>query len=198
MTPENIASLMTRLTMTWPNFRIPTDPDTAAVMIQVWCDELDQISQAEAIQAVKSLSAEGRDFPPPVGMIRKRALELRQQITGVGVPNEAEAWAEVKHLIARRGWPSPPQPADCSHPAIHRAITAMSWSALCESTNEVADRAHFLRLFAATADVSRDHYATQAGRLASALAPMLDTPRTTDEDDRTLPTERAPMSDISQ
>lgn len=177
MTPENIATLMTRLSLTWPNFHLPSDPATLAVMVEVWCGELDGLTHPEGVQAVQSLSAEGRDFPPPVGMIRKRALELRQQVTGEGVPNEAEAWAEVKSLIARRGWPAPPQVEHCSHPTVHRAITAMSWSALCESTNEVADRAHFLRLYAATADSSRDHYATPAGALASEALRALDGPR---------------------
>lgn len=182
MTPENVAKLLARLAFTWPNFTLPTDPESVEVMVEVWCEELAGVTNPEAVQAVKSLSAEGREFPPAVGLIRKRALELRQQVTGEGVPNEAEAWAEVKHLIARRGWPNPPAPEDCSHPALHRAITAMGWMELCKSENEVADRAHFLRLYAATANSSRDFMASPATALVGGSQRVLDAPADPSDD----------------
>lgn len=163
MTPEDSARLITRLAVTWPNYKMPTDPDLLALTVEVWCDELDGIAAPEAVQAVKSLSAEGGKFAPAVGEIRKRALELRQQVTGSGgVPSGADAWAEVLQLIQRRGHIRPPEAEHCSHPAIFKAVETFGWMNLCLSENQMADRAHFIRFYEDIASRFRDHMAGPA------------------------------------
>lgn len=89
MTPEDVARLLTRLTVTWPNFKLPGDPETLAVMIEVWCEALEGVSNPEATAAVKSLMSEGGAFAPAVGQVRKRALLQLQT-------NEADARGAVQ------------------------------------------------------------------------------------------------------
>lgn len=188
MTPEDSARLITRLAVTWPNYKMPTDPDLLALTVEVWCDELDGIAAPEAVQAVKSLSAEGGKFAPAVGEIRKRALELRQQTTGSGgPPSGAEAWSEVLTLIQRRGYMHAPEAKDCSHPAVHRAIEVFGWMNLCKSETQMADRAHFIKFYEDVANRHRDHMATPASELREMLDPgptdpMLDGGDPDDED----------------
>jgi hypothetical protein len=183
MTPEDVARLLTRLTVTWPNFKLPGDPETLAVMIEVWCEALEGVSNPEATAAVKSLMSEGGAFAPAVGQVRRRALELRQQVTGQGgPPSGAEAWSEVLELIRGRGYMLAPEAQHCSHPAVHRAIEVFGWMNLCKSENQMADRAHFIRFYEEVAAGHRDHMATPAAALEATHQPMLDSGRSSGED----------------
>lgn len=102
------------------------------------------------LAAVHTLAAEGREFPPPPGVIRSRAVELASADTA---PDVDQAWAEVRGAMATVGsWGVP----ELSHPAVAATVDAMGWKTLCRSEDQMADRAHFLRLYgAATARARR-------------------------------------------
>jgi hypothetical protein len=171
MTPADIAQLLTRMSMVWPNYKLPTDPETLSLLIQTWGDLLDGITLEQSTQAIRSLAAEGREFAPQPGLVRRRAKEL----TGVGtVPTAAQAWEEVLWLIARRGWARPPLPEDFSHPAVAETVDSMGWQALCESTTGMADRAHFMKFYAERADRHLDHMKFPTEALQQAIAAQVD------------------------
>lgn len=172
MKPAEVLVIHALCDEVWPHSEREVDDERMALRILVWGEALASVTAAEAKQAVLSLAAEGREFAPSVGMIRKRALELRQQISGAGgPPSGAEAWAEILTLIQRRGYMSPPEICDCTHPAVHRAIEVFGWMNLCLSQTHMADRAHFIRFYDEVASRHRDHMSTPASHLSALLAP---------------------------
>lgn len=157
MSGAEVVQLFALISTYWPNFHVPKGPEAAVAFREAWLRLLGDLDNAAVVAAVDSLAAEARDFPPPPGVIRNRAVQLQ---VGPGGPGMDEAWAEVQAEIARVGWTGALDPARkplFSHPSITAAIEAMGWQTLCESENPMADRAHFLKLYGtATERVTRD------------------------------------------
>ena len=150
----------------WPHSERQVDDDRLALRVKLWQEILAGITAPEAEAAIASLAAEGEKFAPVIRVIRKRALALRQQITGSGgVPSGADAWAEVLQLIQRRGHIRPPEAEHCSHPAIFKAVETFGWMNLCLSENQMADRAHFIKFYEDISSRFRDHMAGPARSL---------------------------------
>jgi hypothetical protein len=91
------------------------------------------------VLAIQSLAGQGERFAPPPGLIRRRALEL---ITSHSSGDEA--WGQVVSQIAHTGRYREPQFDDA---VVAQVVEAMGWKALCDSTNAVADRAHFMQMY---------------------------------------------------
>lgn len=107
--------------------------------------DLDPIATAAAIQV---LAAEGREWPPPPGVVRRRVFDVVDPL-----PSGDQAWGEVREQIRRVGSTRgmscngvTAQPV-WSHPLVGVVADRFGWDALCASTNEMADRAHFLRMW---------------------------------------------------
>lgn len=133
----------------WPSYRLPDDDRVLEVAIgaaqRQWAD-----LHPDAVQAaIAVLAAEGREFAPPVGLVGRRAAELVAEARGQRLPDADEAWAEVRTQVQRRGrWAAfSEDPLVWSHPLVGQAVERFGWESLCGSTNEVADRAHFLRMY---------------------------------------------------
>jgi hypothetical protein len=157
MTGREIVDLFALISTYWPNFHMPKDAQAATAFRAAWLRLLGDLDNAAVVAAVDSLAAEARDFAPPPGVIRHRAVQLQ---AGPGAPGVDEAWAEVQNEIARAGWTvaldSDRKPL-FSHPSISAAVEAMGWQTLCESENPMADRAHFMKLYGtATERATRD------------------------------------------
>lgn len=102
--------------------------------------QLLDLPQAQVVAALDVIAAEGVEFAPGPGAIRKRAIELHSPAPGVD-----EAWGEVCEQIREVGHAARPA---WSHEAVASAVRAMGgWQALCSSTNPEADRAHFIRMY---------------------------------------------------
>jgi hypothetical protein len=99
--------------------------------------DLDYEPAALAIKQLRQTAT----FLPSIAEVRQAAAE----ITAGHLPDGDQAWAEVVHQIRTVGHTGRPA---WSHPAIAETVRAMGWLELCASTNQVADRAHFLRLYA--------------------------------------------------
>lgn len=120
---------------------------TPAEMMHAAEPLLADIEFKDAERAVLSFQADGAAFAPHFGMIRKRAVELSMP----AFPTSEDAWKEIREQVARCGWtrmlPGGRQPV-WSNPIIGEIADAIGWQALCESENEVADRAHFTKFYA--------------------------------------------------
>ena len=150
----------------WPHSERAVDDDRLTVRVELRQEIDDGITAAGAQAAMAYVEGAGKEFAPVVGVIRKRALALRQQVTGSGgVPSGADAWAEVLQLIQRRGHIRPPEAEHCSHPAIFKAVETFGWMNLCLSENQMADRAHFIRFYEDISSRFRDHRAGPAQSL---------------------------------
>lgn len=154
MNHDEVIGALAEISMLWPNFELPSIDAVMDAMIEVTLRQWADLSAAEVRAAIDSLCQEGRDFAPPVGAGAARAHESARARRGDGPPGIDEAWGEVRRQIAHRGrWAAfSDDPLEWSHPMIERVVGHLGWDSLCSSTNEVADRAHFVRLYeAATA-----------------------------------------------
>lgn len=160
MTRREVIEAMALVSATWSNWHLPTEKDEREAVISAWLRVLGPFDNALVVAAIDSFVVEAGPFAPHQGMVAKRAAELQARATGHEVPGVDEAWAEVQREIARVGWTGaldPQRKPLFSHPTISAAVEAMGWQTLCESENEVADRAHFLKLYgSATARATRD------------------------------------------
>lgn len=109
--------------------------DTADAYVE---DVLDLDFEPAAL-AIKTLRQTSR-FLPSIAEIRQAAAEIHSG----HLPDEDEAWAEVMANIRAHGWTGHPT---WTHPAIETTVRTFGWRDLCASTNQVADRAHFLALY---------------------------------------------------
>lgn len=144
MTDQEFAEVMLAVTGLWPNWQ--ANKPTYAVADRL----LAGLPYLDVCAAVDALAIESPRFFPGPGELRVRALEVAAPEGGA--PSGDEAWGEVVRERHRAGQYAGTALSDraltFSHPAITAVVDALGWSALCTSENEVADRAHFLRLYA--------------------------------------------------
>jgi hypothetical protein len=105
-----------------------------------YVEDLVDLDYEPAALAVKQLR-QTATFLPAIAEVRQLAAEL----TAGHLPDGDEAWGEVVGQVRATGWYGVPR---FSHPAITEAVRAMGWKELCASENQVADRAHFLAMYA--------------------------------------------------
>lgn len=111
---------------------------------QVYERMLRDLDYRAANAAVERLLATSR-FMPTVADVREAALAL----TSGEIKPGGEAWGEVLRLISRYGarrydvgWEPP-----IADPATRQTVAALGWVNLCDSENQVADRARFVELY---------------------------------------------------
>jgi hypothetical protein len=163
-TRKDIAKIIGYMKLAFPNY----SPDVTSPIntLDVLFDLLGDIPAETLELAVRAACAEaGRAFAPAVGEIRAAALKLF--VSGLGIPNEFEAWVEVCKmpkdmtrsridvdengkmvtnengavliLVDRLKW---------SHPLIERTAFLMGWPDF-PSEDESLDRAHFYQAYRA-------------------------------------------------
>lgn len=144
MTDDEFDTTMLAVTGVWPNWQ--ANQATFGVAERL----LAGLAYEDVVAAVDALAIESPRWFPGLGELRVRALELGQPEGGA--PSGDEAWGEVVRERHRAGQYAGTALSDRSATFSHRAITvvveAMGWAELCTSQNEVADRAHFLKLYA--------------------------------------------------
>lgn len=138
----------------WPH---GTNTWTADVL-EAWESLLLDLDPYATAAAIQVLATEGREWPPPPGVVRRKAHDLTDPL-----PSADEAWGEIRDQIRRVGSTRGTldyrtgdviQPA-WSHPLIGQTADRLGWDQLCRSENEMADRAHFLRIWADTSTRQR-------------------------------------------
>ena len=119
---------------------IEGEPNTIDVLYDLLGD-----LPADTLQAaVKACCSElGRAFAPSPGEIREAAVKLH--IKASGAPTSAEAWGAIMDSFRRTSFD---QPETLDHPLVVKAIRCMGGlNAIGMSENNMADRAHFLKIY---------------------------------------------------
>jgi len=107
MTYAEACRLVAVVQAIWPHQRLATETP------KVWHPLLEGFTLADAEASVRELAAEGREWPPPVGVIVKTLADRATEI-----PEWDEVWHEVHGLIRRYGsYRLPPEEA-FSHPVV--------------------------------------------------------------------------------
>ena len=96
------------------------------------------------------------DWMPRISEIRNMAYETAKN--HAGIPSAEEAWGEVLALVQRVGpATSVERLPQFSHPFVKQTVGRFGgWNLLCESRNQVADRAHFVRLYRQISDAHKE------------------------------------------
>jgi len=139
MTRDEFAGCLRLIKAYWPHAGRDWTPEH----LQAWESLLLDLELPVVLAAIQALAADGREWPPPPGLIRQRVVALTNPI-----PDGDQAWAEVQQQIRRVGslrrYGEEPT---WSHPLIGRIADTLGWDQLCMSENQMADRAHFLRMW---------------------------------------------------
>lgn len=158
MTDQEISYLISYSLVLWSNQPVVDRKE----QIVAWRGLLSDVDASAAQAAVDAHAAAGNVFAPPPGVIRQQAILLADQS---GAPSPDEAWEEIGRKISTIGYETTTLDychlgracvgRECghhtvtfSHPAITAVVEAMGWRELCLSSEQMADRAHFLRLYA--------------------------------------------------
>lgn len=148
MNHDEFDALMATVTAVWTNWTANTLTFSVAERLLL---DLDHVA---ALAAVDRLAITDPRWFPGIGALRAEAVELTDPQGQA--PTMEEAWGEVRRAIARFGVHVGTEQSDrtleWSHPAIGQVVEHMGWRTLCTSDNEVADRAHFARMYEARVD----------------------------------------------
>lgn len=147
MTKTEWVAISAKVNLLWPRAGWRTETVRAAE------DLLLDLAAGAVMAAVQSLAAEGREFAPNPGQLRKRACEL----VAPAIPDADEAWSEVVSAMALIGSYGSPT---WSHPAVAAAVETIGWRRLCLSEDSMADRAHFIRFYGSVRDRTQRDLAT--------------------------------------
>ena len=136
---------------------------------------------ADLLKAAAKQYASSGKFFPFASDLRDAAFAIRAQ--SEGIPSPAEAWGEVMRELRRIGsWGAP----QFSTPLIDRAVDGLGgWSALCHSDSNVADRAHFLKIYGALLERHEQDAAMlpEIRQVIAELSAQMDTPQLEDGND---------------
>ena len=134
---KDTAEVVAVISAAYPNFN--ATEYTVEIYYQTLKDLSAELLKAATLQAV---SEPGRKFAPSVGEIRGTILEIRKM--QAGVPSSFQAWGEVRQAMIDVGSYNKPE---FSSGFITEAVKIMGWRNLCLSENDVADRAHFSKIY---------------------------------------------------
>ena len=147
--PQHMLEIWNLLTLQYPDYGRGLCLKDLTAALQLYARLLVDIDPDLLRAAVLQHIATSKWFPK-VSELREAALAL---VTHAELSPE-EAWGEVRQTIQRVGSYGIFDRATMayrlptfSHPLIDRAVEIMGWRNLCASDNEVADRAHFFKIY---------------------------------------------------
>lgn len=176
MNPSESAKLVAMVLGAFPN-AIPRDPEMARKTAEVYKRMLLDLDFEVAERAVARLIATSK-FMPTIAEIRSASIDVQRGARRLG----GEAWGDVNAEVRRVGRYGSPEFTD---PLTAEAVRQLGWLNLCDSTNDVADRARFVELYDGLAARARqdqvagpalalpDPRAAQRPKLASVPMPKL-------------------------
>ncbi len=155
MTPLEAAELFRDIVAAYPNANVS---ERASEVYETMLADVD----ARAARAAAARLLATSRFMPTIAEIREAAAELTLGPRRLG----GEAWGDVGMAVRRYGRNRTPEFAD---PLVAEAVRQLGWLSICDSTNDVADRARFIELYDGLAQ--RERRDTVAGPALALPAP---------------------------
>lgn len=140
MTEDDIVMLWVYSAEHWENFNVARDDRLRGVKMKAWLDELGDLELNVVHAALVALG--DREFIPPLGQVRAKALELASGAPRV--PDHDEAWSEVMDGMRRHGRRQKPT---FSHPVISEVVDQFRWVNLCNADDLDVLRGQFRRAY---------------------------------------------------
>jgi|SRR5882724_1931257 len=133
MNETEIAKLVGVMVAAFPSAKISGDT------VKVYISMLKDVPLDVLTVTVQQVMAES-EFFPTIAKLREKALALSSPVA----PEPLEAWGIVLKEISATGFYKSPH---FDNPVIAKAVDCIGWQALCSSENQVADRAHFSKVY---------------------------------------------------
>lgn len=124
------------------NYRNWPEEGKEEATITLWSKMLEDTEYFIAEAAVEKFLAESV-YPPTIADIRARIGDL----TVFREKTPIEAWNDVKTAIRKYGWYREADAMQFLGGVTRKVVEAIGFRTLCLSENEMADRAHFLRVY---------------------------------------------------
>jgi hypothetical protein len=140
-TTETIDKILKLLSEAYPSQNLKTDKEALKETVKLYRAMLFDIDDG-LLEAATLQHISAHKWFPAVSELREAALLL------VTFHHQAaeEAWGEVRRHFKITGQYRTPE---WSSPMIAQAVKIIGWQTLCNSDNEMADRAHFFKVYAA-------------------------------------------------
>lgn len=123
----------------WSKFDAPTQRATFAA----WASMLEDVPLLAALSALKRHAATNKWFPS-VAEIRAVVAESTHGRRRSGI----DAWGDVRAAVGRDGRNRTPKFSD---PLVARVVASIGWVSICDSEDEMVERAHFAKAYDALA-----------------------------------------------
>ncbi|NMA64746.1 MAG: hypothetical protein GX957_00695 [Clostridiaceae bacterium] len=137
MTRDQFKYIVVALSSNYKNFGFE-----AKEQFDFWYSMLKDLDYAIAEAAVKKLVCES-PYPPTIADIRKAAAD----VSSPKLQSASDAWGEITSAIRNYGWYNVVGALDSMSPLTRKVAKIMGFRELCLSENQMADRAHFLKLY---------------------------------------------------
>lgn len=133
------------------NYRNWPEKDKEELTISLWSKMLADTEFFIAEAAIEKFIAESV-YPPTIADVRARIAD----ITVMPEKTAIEAWGDVCHAIRRYGHWNIEKAMDSFEGTTRKVVESIGFRTLCLSENEMADRAHFLKVYEILAKRERE------------------------------------------
>jgi len=148
MTREEFKIIVTALKSVYPKFGI-----TDKLQFDFWFSMLEDIDYKTMQLTVKKYVSEEK-WAPTIADLRKSYTETAQP----KVLDANSAWGEVQKAIRYNGTYGEEKAYESMSPTTAQVVKNMGYKELCLSENQMADRAHFMKMY----EVYKDRQQKQA------------------------------------
>jgi hypothetical protein len=124
------------------NYRNWPEDGKEELVKELWTKMLSDTSFEVAQVAIEKFLSESV-YPPTIADIRQRIAD----ITVIPEKTGIEAWGDVKQAIRQYGSYNEKKAMDSLRGVTRKVVEAVGFRTLCMSENEMADRAHFLKVY---------------------------------------------------
>ena len=124
------------------NYRNWPEAGKEDALITLWEMMLSDVDYEVGQVAIKKYMIESV-YPPTIADIRARIADVTVARGKTGI----EAWGDVKMAIRRYGSYNEQKAMESLKGATKRVVESIGFRTLCLSENEMADRAHFLKVY---------------------------------------------------
>lgn len=133
------------------NYRNWPEKDKEALTISLWLKMLEDTPYFIAEAAIEKYIAESV-YPPTIADVRSRISDMKL----VREKTSIEGWGDVMQAIRKFGSYNEGKAMQSLGGVTRKVVEAIGFRNLCLSENEMADRAHFLKVYEVMAKRERD------------------------------------------
>jgi len=137
MNAIEVSKVIGMFEINYKNFKVSNDE----AALELWLRALKDLSYEECEEATLRIIMES-DFAPTIATVRRAVRDMNPQI-----PTAGDAWGEVEQALIKFDMRQDKKAIDSLSPIAGQVVKNMGWWCLKNSNNQMADRAHFLKMY---------------------------------------------------